>query len=167
MRSTNGWNVLEERHTQLWVIPGTERHLRLTPGPAGFLLTHLALWFHEAVEPLDAGPWDDWAYDRRLVTGSSFLWSCHSSGTAVDLNATLHPYGQRNTFRADQARRIRTRLERAYGGAIRWGGDFQTTRDEMHFEIALGPDPIAAVAGGLRNSRRGRRVRHSNPGFAG
>jgi hypothetical protein len=167
MRSQNGWPVLDLRHTHLWVIPDTQRHLRLAPGPAGFLLTHLALWFHEVVESLDAGPWDDWAYDVRHVTGSSSVWSNHSSGSAVDLNASLHAYGQRNTFRADQVRAIRTRLERAYGGAIRWGGDYKTTPDEMHFEIALGLDPVAQVAARLRNSPRGLRVRSANPGLPG
>lgn len=165
MHSANGWPVLESRHTHLWVIPDTSRHLRLEPGPGGFLLTHLALWFHEEIEPLDAGPWDDWAYDVRPVTGSVVVMSNHSSGTAVDLNATLHPYGQRDTFGVQKRRRIRERLDRCYGGSIRWGGDYKTTPDDMHFEIALGRDPIASVAAGLRNSPRGRRVRRFNPGF--
>ena len=158
MLSQNGWPVLAPQHTHLWVIPDTSRHLRLAGGPAGFVLTHLALWFHEVIEQLDAGPWDEWAYAVRPVTGSSSVMSNHSSGTAVDLNAATHPYGQRDTFGPQNRTRIRTRLERVYDGAIRWGGDYKTTPDDMHFEIATGRDSIAALAARLRNSHRGRRV---------
>lgn len=162
MNSQNGWVVLNPEQTQQWVIPGTGRWLRLSRGPAGFVLTHLALWFHRRIEPLDPAPWDDWGYAVRNVRGSSTVVSNHSSGTAMDLNATKHPLGVRNTFTLDQASRIRVRLRERYDGCIRWGGDYENRADEMHFEINVGPARILALADALNNSRRGERVRLAN-----
>ena len=164
MNSQNGWPVLEARHTYKWVIPEVGRHLVLAPGPAGFLLAHLALWFHEQLQPLDGGVWDDWGYAVRMVRGSSSTVSNHSSGTAVDLNATKHPLGVRNTFTLDQEREIRARLAGRYAKAIRWGGDYQSRADEMHFEIVGSTADVLALARTLRNSPRGRRVGSANSG---
>lgn len=161
--SVNGWPVLDARDTFLWQVPGTGRHLRLAPGPPGFLLTHLALWFHERIEPLNVPPWDDWAHAVRPIRGGGSVMSNHASGTAVDLNAQLHPMGSRNTFAARDTSRIRARLRGVYGGAIRWGGDWATRPDEMHFELDSQKSLVLEVADRLRNSPRGRRVLDGNP----
>jgi len=164
MHSQNGWVVLNSEQTHQWVIPGTGRWLRLSKGPAGFVLAHLALWFHKRIEPLDVDPWDDWGYAVRPIRGSSTVISNHASGTAIDLNATKHPLGVRNTFTIDQAAEIRKRLAGRYDGCIRWGGDYQIRADEMHFEIDAGPARILALADALDNSRGGQRVRFANGG---
>jgi hypothetical protein len=162
--SQNGWPVLQTSDTVLWQVPGVARHLRLAPGAPGFLLTHLALWFHEQIEPLDTGAWDDWAHSIRMVTGSTRSWSNHASGTAIDLNAQAHPYGSRNTFEPRESRRIRRRLKGAYRDTIRWGGDYEHTPDEMHFEIAASRPEVVAAARRLRFSPRGRRISSVNVG---
>lgn len=166
MHSQNGWKVLEPGHTRKWVVPDTDRHLILAPGAAGFLLCHLALWFHEAVEPLDGGSWDDWGYARRTIRGNSLAWSNHASGTAIDLNAQSHPLGARRTFNGLQESRIRARLDVFYESSIRWGGDYKTRADEMHFELVAGPATVLALSHRLRNSPRGQRVVTHNPGNA-
>ena len=162
MLSQNGWVVLNAGQTRQWVIPDTGRWLRLAQGPAGFVLAHLALWFHMRIEPLDPAPWDDWGWAVRPIRGSSSVMSNHASGTAMDLNATKHPLGVRNSFTLDQAREIRARLAGRYDGCIRWGGDYETRADEMHFEVNVGPARILALADALDDSPGGRRVRFAN-----
>lgn len=162
MHSANGWKILSQRDTRKWVVPDTDRHLILAPGAAGFLLTHLALWFHETIELLDEGTWDDWGWAPRKIRGRTDVWSNHASGTAVDLNAVSHPMGVRNTYRDDQAWRIRARLGVFYDGAIAWGGDWKNTADEMHFELAGSSARVLALAHRLRHSPRGLRVAGAN-----
>lgn len=133
--SQNAWPVLERDELRKWVVPRTGRHLLLEDGPAGFLLAHFASWFHDRIEPLGDGEWDDWGWSARKIRGSASTWSNHASGTAVDLNASDHPQGVRYTFGPVQRARILARLEHGYGGTIRWGGTYSGTPDEMHFEI--------------------------------
>jgi len=166
MHSQNGWVVLSSEQTQQWVIPGTGRWLRLSKGPAGFVLAHLALWFHKRIEPLDIDVWDDWGYAFRPIRGQVSGFSNHASGTAVDLNATKHPLGVRNTFTLEQASEIRKRLAGRYESVIRWGGDYESRADEMHFEVNAGPARVLALADALDDSPGGRRVRFANGGSA-
>lgn len=165
MRSQNGWPVITTGDTWQWILPGTGRWLRLHRGPAGFVLAHLALWYHEAIEPLDHGTWDDWGWAFRMVRGSSDSVSNHASGTAIDLNATSHPLGARNTHTKTQQARIRARLGGRYERAIRWGGDYEFRADEMHFEVITGSAGVLALANRLRDSSRGRRVESANGGW--
>src|SRR5512133_2973321 len=118
MRSQNGWPVLASSQLRHWAIPDTALVLPLAPGPAGFVLAHLALWFHERIEPLDGPQRDDWGWAFRMVRGSSTSVSNHASGTAIDLNAQSHPLGRRNTFNSVQARALRARLVGRYEQAI-------------------------------------------------
>jgi hypothetical protein len=164
MESQNGWQVLPTASdTTRWVIPGTGRELNLAPGPAGFILVHLADWFHDRVERLDLGVWDEWGWAYRAIRGAE-TWSNHASGTAEDLNATRHPLGVAvaDTFTATQVRRIRRRL-RLYRGLIRWGGEYKFRPDGMHFEVTGAAAPVRALARMLRLTPRGRAVVRANP----
>ena len=130
--SQNGWVVLESesecmtRSIAGFIIP-------LAPGTAGRVLAEFARKFHREVEPLNAVR-DDWGWSYRRIGGSS-EWSNHASGTALDLNSLRHPQGDRDTFRPGQLLRLRTLLA-AYP-VIKWGGDYRSTVDEMHFELAV------------------------------
>lgn len=173
--SVNGWAVLDSSTTgplprlRKWNVPtppdGPARHLNLRDGSAGFVLVHLALWFHEKVERLDTGQWDEWGWASRPIRGGTAI-SNHASGTAEDLNATRHPLGVpiSRTFTPRQVRMIRRRLRR-YRGVIHWGGNWSRP-DGMHFEIAPGTTLAEAerVARRLVRSRRGRKVLEANPG---
>lgn len=166
--SQNGFPAVSSSSSLLhtWTVPGGQTRLRLRQGSAGFLLVHCALWFDREVEDIDDnyrdGELDDWAFAYRPVRGYSSTLSNHSSGTAIDLNATEHPLGVEGTFTADEERAIHRRLE-FYAGTIRWGGDYRGRRDEMHFEI---DQPLAAcerVARRLLDSPRGKRILKANP----
>ena len=67
------------------------------------LLVTFAAEFHEHIEPIDEGQLDDWGYCFRNVRGSSDNLSNHSSGTAIDLNATKHPLGHAGTVATENA----------------------------------------------------------------
>ncbi len=146
----------------LWSLPGAGRSIRLDPGPAGFLLCHFAMWFHHSVESLIPPPFDDWGYARRLIRGSETTWSNHASGTAVDLNASAHPLGVRNTFSDAQMSRIRARLRGRYVGTIAWGADWRVRADEMHYEVVCPSTRATQVADSLRATARGRRLADAN-----
>jgi len=90
--------------------------------------------FDKLVEKVTSGNvLDDWSYANRMVRGSVSVVSNHGSATAIDINALKHPRGKRNTFTAAAVAKLR-KLLRRYKGLIRWGGDFSTTVDDMHFE---------------------------------
>ena len=109
------------------------------------LLVAFASQFHEHIEPIDDGN-DDWGYCYREIRGSQTVLSNHSSGTAIDLNATKHPLGSAGTFPPVQVALIQA-LCKKYG--IRWGGDYKGRKDEMHFEISLDAEKVAALIGKL------------------
>ena len=90
--------------------------------------------FHELIEPIDEGTFDDWGYAYRMVRGTTDKLSNHSSGTAIDLNATRHALGKVGTFPAEKVPMIRA-LAKKYG--LKWGGDYVNRKDEMHFEVEV------------------------------
>lgn len=157
MASINGFSVLPFGDSKLakFKIPGTGARLSLRKEVAS-LMVGLARDFHQNVEPLNAK--SCWGHDFRKIDDSG-SWSFHAPGIAIDLNATDHPRGKRDTFSTNQVKSIRKLLQNySYQGVrlFRWGGDFSTKVDEMHFEIIV-PRGIAlkAVDGG--------RVRGANP----
>lgn len=165
MLSQNGWPTITAAQARKWIIPGTGRHLVLEPSHAGFVLAYLALWFHDVVERLDLGQWDEWGWAARPVRGSSDI-SNHASATAEDLNATRHPLGvpTLQTFTAAQARKIRRKLRFLFG-LVRWGGDYSRRPDAMHFEIVGTPAQVRVLAYYLARTPRGRRILKANPGY--
>jgi len=142
--SYNGWPASKDQ-AEIGVKPfkveGTERKLQCAES-VGPLLAAFAAEFHKLIEPIDEGTFDDWGYAYRMVRGKPTKLSCHASGTAIDLNATKHPMGKYNTFEAAKVPMIRA-LAKKYG--LKWGGDFKTRPDDMHFEISIGPAKVAEL----------------------
>jgi hypothetical protein len=126
-------------------VKGTDRKLRCAES-VGPLLAAFASEFHELIEPIDEGTFDDWAYAYRMVRGNPTKLSCHSSGTAIDLNATKHPLGKAGTFPSEKIPMLRA-LAKKYG--LKWGGDFKTRPDDMHFEIEIAPAKAKALIASL------------------
>lgn len=160
--SQNGWRVLtDSAATHKWTLPGTGRHLVLAKGNAGFVLAWFALWFHHRIEPLNEGIWDEWGWAVRDIRASSQT-SNHASGTAMDLNATVHPLGARGTFaKGWMYARIRFRLK-VMNGVLRWGGDYRFRADEMHFEVNAGERAVNRLARRLKRTKRGLRLLEAN-----
>jgi hypothetical protein len=109
----------------------------------------VAARFNAEVQPVQG--WQTWGYDYRANVNHPSWWSCHASGTAIDLNAVLHPNGSRGTFTTTEVAAIR-RILADLDGTVYWGGDFSGVPDEMHFEINVDPSnpKLAAVAAKLR-----------------
>ena len=146
--SGNGWKASKdaaEIHIISVPIEGTKVKVRCAKAVAP-LIAGFCKQFHELIEPIDHGQLDDWGYAFRMIRGSTDKLSNHSSGTAIDLNATKHPLGKVGTFPAEKVPMIRA-LAKKYG--MIWGGDYKGRIDEMHFEIALSEAKVAALIGSL------------------
>ena len=141
--SYNGWPASKDQAEigiKSYKVEGTSLKLRCAEKVEPLLL-NFAKEFNELIEPLEGGALDDWGYCYRDVRGVPGKLSNHSSGTAIDLNATKHPLGKVGTFDAAKVPMIRA-LAKKYG--LTWGGDW-TRKDEMHFEIALSPEKVRAL----------------------
>lgn len=141
LTSPNGWPAGEDRKAlgiESFVVPGTKIKFACAKAVAP-LLVNFAKDFHEWVEPIDDGQLDDWGYAFRMTRGSEKVLSNHSSGTAIDLNASKHSLGKSNTFTKEQCNII-TLLITKYG--LAWGGHYKKRKDEMHFEIKIDKDQV-------------------------
>ena len=139
LTSYNGWPASKdpaEIGINSYAVPGTKIKLRCAEAVAP-LLVGFAAEFHALIEPIDEGGLDDWGYAFRMVRGTTDKLSCHSSGTAIDLNATKHALGKIGTFPAEKVPMIRA-LAKKYG--LKWGGDYKNRKDEMHFEVVVTPE---------------------------
>ena len=148
LKSYNGYPASkdpDEIKIKSYSVGGTDRKLRCAES-VGPLLAAFAADFHRLIEPIDTGTFDDWGYAFRMVRGSTDRLSCHSSGTAIDLNATRHPLGKVGTFPAEKVPMIRA-LAKKYG--LKWGGDFKGRADEMHFEVEVTPARAKALIASL------------------
>ncbi len=146
--SQNGWGVITTSSSAALDrgfaaggegFPGGVRR-----GDVSTILRYVASRFDAEVEALhNPGCWG-WSY--RVIRGGT-SYSNHASATAIDCNAPRHPLGKAGTFSAAQMRTIHAILG-VCEGAVRWGGDYNGRKDEMHFEINRRPgDPaIARVA---------------------
>jgi hypothetical protein len=144
MISANGWPASKDRAAigiKSFTVPGTQLKLACAEA-VGPLLVGFAAEFHKLIEPIDGGGLDDWGYAFRDIRGNVGKLSNHSSGTAIDLNATKHPLAKVGTFPNEKVPMIRA-LAKKYG--LIWGGDYKNRKDEMHFEIALTPAKVAAL----------------------
>ena len=144
LTSYNGWPASKDQAEigiKSYPVPGSTIKLRCAEKVAP-LLVSFAAEFHKLIEPIDQGALDDWGYCYRMVRGTTDKISNHSSGTAIDLNATKHPLAKVGTFEANKVPMIRA-LAKKYG--LTWGGDYKNRKDEMHFEIALSPEKVTAL----------------------
>ena len=144
MISSNGWPASKDRAeigVKSYAIEGTSIKLQCAEAVAP-LLVGFATEFNRLIEPIDGGSLDDWGYCFRDIRGVTGKLSNHSSGTAIDLNASKHSLGKVGTFPNEKVAMIRA-LAKKYG--LIWGGDYRNRKDEMHFEIALPPAKVVAL----------------------
>lgn len=160
--SANGWPVLLDAPPKVR-IPGTKIDLRVRPGDVATVLVEVARRFHEEIEsltlPVSEKPgYDDWSWAVRPVRGQTTGYSNHAAGCAIDLNATRHPRGVKGTFSRAETARMRRILASTFdaptgGNVVRWGEDYRTTVDGMHFEVDASSAAVARVAARIRSKR--------------
>jgi hypothetical protein len=138
LKSDNGWPASQDPAIigiKSYPVKGTNIKLRCAEKVAP-LLTGFAAEFHEKIEPIDEGTLDDWGYCFRMVRGETERLSNHSSGTAIDLNASKHPLGAENTFTPEKTKLV---LELAAKYGLKSGITYKRRKDPMHFEVCLTP----------------------------
>jgi len=150
--SYNGWPIgtpASSIGVVSYYAPGTSILIPVKSGDVATVMMYVAGRFNAEVEGLRAG--QVWGYDYRRNVNNPSVWSNHASGTAMDLNAVLHPNGAKNTFNQAQVAAIR-RILAFCGEVIYWGGDYRGTTDEMHFEIDVPPGDfrLSALAARIR-----------------
>jgi len=96
-------------------------------------------WWDENIEPVETLG----GYNYREIRGyeGSGTISNHSSGTAIDINASKSPSGSNGwvhkpAFTSAQAAMI---TAKAATLGLRWGGDYRGRKDEMHFVVVFSP----------------------------
>lgn len=137
LKSDNGWPASKdpaEIGIKSYLVKGTKIKLRCAEKVAP-LLTGFAAEFHAKIEPIDEGTLDDWGYCFRNIRNRERL-SNHSSGTAIDLNASKHPLGAENTFTPEKTLLV---LELAAKYGLKSGITYKQRKDPMHFEVCLTP----------------------------
>jgi hypothetical protein len=144
MKSENGWPVIKsssDRNLTVIRIPNTG-----TPGiplrvqkECAPLLAHIAYLVHTEVSDLKEnnkpGFQDEGGYNYRVIAGST-RYSNHASGTAIDLNWQKWPMFKRRMNR--KQRMAAEVIASEFSDVIRWGGNYRTSVDEMHWEIKPG-----------------------------
>lgn len=154
--SYNGWPASPDPDDfgglEALVVAGEPFSPGVRAGDVATVLRYVAEQMHRRVEAVVAAGWhqaDDWGYSYRANVNNPDTLSCHSSGTAIDYNATRHPNGSRGTFSSAQVSHIHAILDEVER-SVRWGGDFTGTPDEMHFEIIANSSTLARVAARVR-----------------
>lgn len=147
--SYNGWYASEDLATRdlfvgnVEVVPGV-----LDDDDVWTVLRYIGQRWNDEVEPLVRG-WC-WGYHFRLTTGDPSTLSCHSSGTAADFNAPLHPFGVSIYANLNQ-RQIDKIHEIIADMPVVWGGDYRNTPDGMHIEIMGSKAAVKAAADRIRS----------------
>lgn len=143
--SQNGWPV-SDNPSDLGLVPlvvgGVSFGGGVRGGKVHQALSYVANAVHTRVQKANA-TYGCWGYAYRENTNSPGEWSNHASGTAIDFNATLHGNGlpTTETWTDAQIAEIHKILDEV-GGIVRWGGDYQSTPDSMHFEVVVPPSQL-------------------------
>jgi len=166
--SYNGWlasrNPKDFGGLARLTVAGEDFSPGVRAGDVHTVLQYVAEQLNARVEPVVRPDWhqaDDWGYSYRTNRNANNL-SCHASGTAFDYNATRHPNGVRGTFSVAQVAEIR-RILAEVNNVVKWGGDFSSTKDEMHFEIHGSAVEVARAAQKVSGapSVLGKKKKHS------
>lgn len=147
LKSQNGWPASSDRsvtNIQTFEVPLSQGTLKIPlRAEAAPRLIEMIKWWDANIEPVTLGKnLGTWGFAYRTIRGYTTTLSNHASGTAIDINAPLHPLGASGTVRADKVAAMRAKAAEL---GLRWGGDYRGRKDEMHFEV-MTPPPAEVVA---------------------
>lgn len=150
--SYNGWPASKTLATRV-IEPVKGCKLRVADDDTVVeIFNYLVKQFHARVDDVTKPhPADDWGYNYRANVNNPSQLSNHSSGTAIDLDATEHPnkVATHRTFTPKQIAEVHQILDEL-GGLVRWGGDYTNTPDAMHFELLYGPKKTKEIWAKIR-----------------
>lgn len=136
-------NAIGVRTFQVPGRPDVAMPLRADIAP---LILEFMRWWNATVEPLVVP--GCWGHAFRDIKGAKTL-SNHASGTAGDINAPRHPLGAVGTVPAH----LRGAISAKAGSlGLRWGGDYNGRKDEMHVEVNV---PLAQALELVRRLQTG------------
>lgn len=149
--SQNGWPVATRaQQDEAPLLRDVKVPNGVLEGDVALIFRWLASEYDRRVERLVAG-WC-WGWFVKSIEGSSVI-SNHASGTAVDFNAPANPMGvpTRQVLTAGQIAQCH-QLEAESDHVLRWGGDYVTRPDAMHWEVVGSRAAVRAFAAKLRNA---------------
>jgi len=127
--SENGWRMCNRDECVIGGVIAGVPHSDTAPVRKGYAATILVAWmlyYHRHIERISSPVWG-WSAENDVANSN------HLSGTAVDINAPLYPWGYR-TMPAARIAKVRKGLD-AFNGVIYWGADWDRP-DEMHYQLA-------------------------------
>lgn len=140
--SYNGYTVSPSRAAigvKTFAVPGRPDILLPVRADVAPLFLEMARWWNTWEPLMNPGCW---GYAYREIRGATG-WSCHASGTAIDLNAPKHNLGAVGTLGGQRDAVI----AKAHSLGLRSGAEFAGRKDEMHVELAVDlPTALALVA---------------------
>jgi hypothetical protein len=143
--SENGWRMCDQAECE-WVEPCPGVTIQLRKGIPATILGAFAARFNATVEKLRDADTAGWTPTNDVPTSN------HMAGTAMDLDWGSHPFHAVGTFgpRLPALRRLLDDFE----GCVWWGGDWDSPKDEMHFQLNYGEgDPrLEALAQKLQGA---------------
>lgn len=119
------------------------------------------IWFHRKVAPSLLAAmneiWDFYKHDQaaidkagvsdfggsynpRYIRGSTTKWSNHAYGAAIDLDAKNNGLYQKGDMPLEVVNAFKRQ-------GFRWGGDYTSRKDPMHFEACTSNEAVAKVYG--------------------
>ncbi len=144
--SYNGYPVSADRAAigvKTFQVPGRGDVLLPVRADIAPLFLEMARWWNTWETLMVPGCW---GYAYRDVRGSTG-WSCHASGTAIDLNAPRHPLGSIGTLGLHRDAVI----AKARSLGLRSGAEFDGRKDEMHVEAAVPLDQALDIVRRLQS----------------
>ena len=142
--SQNGWPIVERDRCDQGPFHGVRFPNGILAGPVATVARWQLDRYVATVEPLIAGAC--WGWFVKPIEGSQVA-SNHGSATAWDINATRHVMGRpaSASMTARQITACRAIVAQS-GGVLRWGGDYRTRPDPMHWETIGDRPAVAAFA---------------------
>ena len=124
--SENGWRMCDQAECE-WVEPCPGVTIQLRKGIPATILGAFAARFNAVVEPLRDADTAGWTEYNDVGTSN------HLAGTGMDLNWGSHPFHAVGTF-GNKLPALRRLLD-DFEDCVWWGGDWDSPKDEMHFQL--------------------------------
>ena len=148
MKSQNGWPIVGKSACDQGPFQGVTFPNGILAGDVATIARWQLARYEADVEPLVPG--SCWGWLVKEIQGSD-VPSNHGSATAWDVNASKYPLGTPASKVMTSAKIEACRgIVADSGRVLRWGGDYVTRPDVMHWEVVGTPAEAAEFANRIR-----------------